>query len=130
MNRMSMLMILTPSTASERIRPSTVKENGEMRETLRFILSERVVYNALWVHQNSTNPHGGQDIRKEAQTHNVSDSGICLLTTEALKPLETVQLNLFFYSRVEISIPTIAEVIWVNRRSRKGPYLIGLRYLL
>ncbi len=101
-----------------------------MREAQRFSLSERAAYNALWVHQNSTNPLGGQDIRKEAQTHNVSDGGICLLTTEALKPLETVQLNIFFYSRVGISIPTIAEVIWMNRRSGKGLYRIGLRYLI
>jgi len=100
-----------------------------MRQTRRLPLTENVAYNTLWAQKNSDNSDNGEGTGKEAETLNFSGGGIGLMTSEALKPLEVVQLNLSL-SRFGIAIPTIAEVIWADRRSVNGLYRIGLRYLL
>jgi hypothetical protein len=131
MNKMSMSMVMgmAPRADEEKIRPLTVKKHGEMRQARRFPLSERVSYDFLWKSRNSSSAPKSQGIRKEAEAQNLSNGGICLLTIEALKTSEVLQLNLFV-SRFGISIPTVAEVVWTSRRSGKGPYRAGLRYLL
>lgn len=126
---MTMLMDLTQNDTKKKIRPSAVKRLRDMRQTRRLPLAENVDYNTLWAQKYSADSDNEQSTGKEAQTLNFSDGGLSLLTSEALKPLEVVQLNLSL-SRFGIAIPTIAEVIWADRRSVDGLYRIGLRYLL
>jgi hypothetical protein len=124
---MSMLMNVSQDGTKEKARTSTVRKFKEMRQARRLSLNENVVYHTLWTRPNPfTN---GQASGKEAQTLNFSNGGIGLLTTEALKPLEIIQVNLTF-SHSGVTIPTIAEVVWAGRRSLNGLYPVGLRYLL
>ena len=126
---MSMVMGMEQSDVKRRTNPPPVKRLREMRESRRLSQTENVVYNTLWARQNSANFDNGQGAGKEAHTQNLGNGGICLVTQEPLKPLEVIQVKLSF-SQFNITIPTVAEVVWASRRSGNGLYRIGLRYLL
>jgi hypothetical protein len=126
---MSMVMGMAQSEVKRRTNQPPVKRLREMRESRRLSQTENAAYNTLWARQNSANSDNGQGAGKEAHTQNLSNGGICLVTQEPLKPLEVIQVKLSF-SQFNITIPTIAEVVWASGRSGNGLYRIGLRYLL
>jgi hypothetical protein len=123
-----MVMGVTFEDTKSKIVPSKAKKPKDMRQGQRLSLVENVTYNVLWS-QSSDKSHYDQRIGKGAQTRNFSEGGIGLLTPEALKRSEILQLKLFF-SEFGVTIPMIAEVVWTGRKSAGGLYRIGLRYLL
>jgi len=124
-----MMMGMAQVDTKKKAQLSTVKRLRELRLSKRLSANENVTYTMLWAKQSLVDSDNDRDIEIEAQAQNFSDGGVGLLTSEALKPLEIIQLNLSF-SSFGITIPTIAEVVWAGRKSANGLYRVGLRYLL
>jgi c-di-GMP-binding flagellar brake protein YcgR len=102
-----------------------ISNKVDQRQARRFSFSGKATYEVS-ISQVS---HKKQATKMEGQIQNVSESGICFVTTEALKNTQIVKLE-FPLPVNGPAIPTVVEVRWVRRTPGKKAYQVGLRFLL
>lgn len=101
----------------------------EKRQSKRSFLSEKVTFEvsthlSLHALNESKSP-----IKIDSQIKNVSEGGVCLMTTEPLEASQVIKISLPL-PHVKITTPTLAEVRWVKKEAGKDHYQAGLRFLL
>jgi len=77
-------------------------------------------------------PSRGQTLKTisgQGQLHNVSEGGVCLVTTERLAPKQLLAIQLPL-SQPEISVPTLAYVQWTRPMRGTGRYAAGLSFVV
>jgi len=104
----------------------------ERRHETRIDFSERLFFQVT-VPTNPWPPLGkGNSQRKErpsAQIRNVGRRGCCLIIDRPLEKFQVIKLN-FPLPKVSSSIPTLAEVRWLEPELKQTRYKVGVRYLL
>ena len=101
----------------------------EKRESQRFPFSARAAYEVS-AHQKLFDLRDKeQGATQEAQIRNISEKGVCLLTSQTFHPSQIIMLHLPL-TDVGVVIPAVAEVRWVCPGSSDGHYETGLRFLL
>lgn len=58
----------------------------------------------------------------------ISAGGLCLQSDRPLKPSQVVRCD-FPIPRQSVAIPTLMDVRWIRRGSKRHQYSIGLRFL-
>jgi hypothetical protein len=74
--------------------------------------------------------HKGRDSQKEirGRIQNVSDGGICIMTSSALTVSSFVCCELSMLE-VPVTIPTLMQVRWSARRGNANEHITGLRFV-
>ncbi|HIE65959.1 MAG TPA: PilZ domain-containing protein [Nitrospiria bacterium] len=60
---------------------------------------------------------------------NISNGGFCLKTETPLTRSQIIQVQMPI-PEMKSSLPTLAEVCWVDSHENQGGYTVGLRYLI
>ena len=104
----------------------------ERRQETRVDFSEKLSFQVA-VPTTPWLPPGKRDFqRKErpsAQIKNVGRRGCCLIIDRPLEKFRIIKLD-FPLPQVSSSIPTLAEVRWLEPESKQDQYKVGVRYLL
>lgn len=101
------------------------KSSPDRRQSRRIPLLHHVTYEVSI--DQILNNHNASPM--EGQIQNVSEGGICMVTDEALKHTQVVEVGLPL-PVAQVTTRTIVEVCWVRREFGRGNYTAGLRFLL
>ena len=104
----------------------------ERRHEIRVDFSKRLFFQvtvptAPWI------PPGDEGFQKKqrpsAQIKNVGRGGCCLIIDRPLEQFRIIKLD-FPLPNISLSIPTLAEVRWLEPALEHDQYKVGVRYLL
>ncbi len=103
----------------------TRQRQGGMRSLRRYAFSARLkALLSPWVGLPSS-----QGRALHGQVRNISPGGLCLVTSQPVKPSRLIRCEIKF-PEVPVTIPTLAQVRWTRKNSGKRTYLAGLQFVL
>ncbi len=94
----------------------------ERRITERYALKAKVIYEPSAALMRSEKAHAGKTI-------NISKGGFCIKTQMPLAQSQIIRVHIPV-PEVKATLPTLAEVCWVEGLNKEKGYSVGLRFLL
>lgn len=97
-------------------------DREDRRVAERHVLEKEVAYEPSASLELRQRKHYGKML-------NISNGGFCLKTETLLTRSQIIQVQMPV-PEIRSSLPTLAEVCWVDNQENQDSYTVGLRYLI